>query len=311
MYGSGEPTMAGIAGRSYSPDTPTAPMKESFEAGFATASALFLSFVPKLLLAVVILVGGYFVAKLLCRILNGVLERVGFNRLVERGGVKSALERSGWEASQILSKTAFYFVMLFVLQLAFGGFGENPISTILTGIIAFLPNVFVAVVIVVLAAAFAAGAKQLISVALGALSYGRIVANAASVAILVVGITAALNQLHIAPAIVNGLFYAMLAAIVGTVIVAAGGGGIAPMRAMWERGLGRIDQEAPRIREAAQGAGERVEAKAESWKNQAKSAAQSSGNGLPATPPPRGEPEGTVEQHDEDELPAWRRERRE
>lgn len=66
------------------------------------------------------------------------------------------------------------------------------------------------------------------------------VASAASIAILVVGIPAALNQLQIAPAIVNGLFYAMLAAIVGTVIVAAGGSGIAPMRAMWERGLGRL-----------------------------------------------------------------------
>lgn len=200
---------------------------------------------------------------------------MGFNRLVERGGVKSALHRSGWEASQILSKTAFYFVMLFVLQLAFGVFGDNPISTILTGIIAFVPNTFVAVVIVVLASAMAATAKQLISVALGGSSYGRVVANAASIAILVVGIPAALNQLQIAPAIVNGLFYAMLAAIVGTVIVAAGGGGIAPMRAMWERGLGRLASEAPRVRDAAQGAGQRMEEQTESWKQPTKFAVES------------------------------------
>ena len=37
---------------------------------------------------------------------------------------------------------------------------------------------------------------------------------------------AALNQLEIAPAIVNGLFYALLIAIVGSVVVAFGGGGI-------------------------------------------------------------------------------------
>ena len=273
-------------------------MKESFEAGFAAASAIFMSFIPKLLLAAVILAVGYFVAKLACRGLNAVLERVGFNRVVERGGIKRTLDRSGWEASQILSKTVFYFIMLFVLQLAFGVFGPNPISDILTGIIAFLPNVFVAVVIVVLAAAFAAGAKQLISVALGALSYGRIVANAASVAILVVGITAALNQLQIAPAIVNGLFYAMLAAIVGTVIVAAGGGGIAPMRALWERGLGRVSEEAPRVREASEGAGERIQAKAQEWKQQAQQ----------QTPPPvsPAPPPHPLEAENSEDLPAWR-----
>jgi hypothetical protein len=243
-------------------------MRESFEAGLAQASALFLTFVPRLLLAVAIVAIGYFVGKLICRVLSRVLDRAGFNRLVERGGLKRALDHSGWEAGQILSKVVFYFVMLFVLQLAFGVFGPNPISTILTGIIAFLPNVFVAVVIVVLSAAIASAVKQITQVALGALSYGRILGNAAAVAILVVGIAAALNQLQIAPAIINGLFYALLAAVVGTIIVAVGGGGIAPMRQRWERALGRVEQEAPRIKEATTNVPERSRPRGEVWTDQ-------------------------------------------
>ena len=284
-------------------------MRESFEAGFAAASAIFMSFIPKLLLAAIIVAVGYFVAKLVCRGLSAVLHRVGFNRLVERGGVKRSLDRAGWEASDILSKTLFYFIMLFVLQMAFGVFGPNPVSDILTGIIAFLPNIFVAVIIVVLSAALAAAAKQLIQVALGALSYGNIVANAASVAILVVGITAALNQLQIAPAIVNGLFYAMLAAIVGTVIVAAGGGGIAPMRGMWERAIGRAQEEAPRLREATQGAGERVQGKAQQWKQQAQTAANESEQQPlpPVAGDVQGQNMGNAQEHvEEEDLPAWR-----
>lgn len=240
-------------------------MKESFQAGFTQASALFLTFVPRLLLAVAIIAIGYFLGKVICRVLSRVLEKVGFNRAVERGGVKRALDRSGWEASQILSKIVFYFVMLFVLQLAFGVFGPNPISDILTGIIAFMPNVFAAVVIVVIAAAFAGAAKQLIQVALSSLSYGRILASAASAAILIVGIMAALNQLQIAPAIVNGLFYAMLAAVVGTVVISVGGGGIQPMRQRWERALSRMEQEAPRIKAATSGASQRMEEQARTW----------------------------------------------
>ena len=75
-----------------------------------------------------------------------------------------------------------------------------------------------------------------------------------------VGIFAALNQLSIAPAIINGLFYALLAVVTGSAIVAIGGGGIVPMRAQWEKALGRLEQEAPRIRAEAEHAGPRIEA---------------------------------------------------
>lgn len=244
-------------------------MRESFQSGLAQGWAVLMTFVPKLLLFTAILVIGYFAGKFICKILDRVLDRVGFNRLVERGGVKRTLDRSGWDASQILSKTVLFFVMLFVLQLAFGVFGPNPVSNILTSIIAYLPNVFAAVIIVTLAAAIAAGAKQIIQVALGGLSYGRWIAGAASIAILFIGITAALNHLGVAPAIVNGLFYAVLAIIVGSTIVAVGGGGIAPMRAQWERALGRMQQEAPRIREEMARAPQRVEGETEAWKQKA------------------------------------------
>lgn len=234
-------------------------MRESFEAGFAQASALFMTFVPKLLLAVVVIVAAYFIGKMICRVLSRVLDKVGFNRLVERGGIKRALDKSGWEAGQIVSKTVFYFIMLAALQFAFGIFGPNPVSDILTRIVAFLPNVFAAMVIVVIAAAVASAVKQIVQVALGALSYGRFVASAAATAIIIVGVAAALNQIGIAPAIVNGLFYALLACVVGVTIVAVGGGGVQPMRARWEKALGKVAEEAPRIREATQGAGERMQ----------------------------------------------------
>ena len=241
-------------------------------AGLQQAWADIVLFVPKLLVFAAILVAGYFVARFLCKILNRVLERVGFDRLVERGGVKRALDRSKWDASDIVSKLLFYFVMLFALQLAFGVFGPNPVSALLTGIIAYLPNVFAAVVIIIVAAAIAAGVKQIIQAAIGGLPYGRGVALGASVAIWVIGAFAALNQLHIAPAIVNGLFYAILAVFVGSAIIAVGGGGIQPMRGQWERFLNRMQAEAPRVKAQAAGAKERIQGEMEHWKEQAEHA---------------------------------------
>ena len=240
-------------------------LSANLQAGLQSAWANLMLFAPKLLLALVVVVAGYFVAKILCKVLDKVLERVGFDRLVERGGLKRAMAKTHWDASDILAKTVFYFVMLFALQLGFGVFGPNPVSDLLTRIVAYLPNIFVASIIIVIAGAIAAAVKNIITATLGGLNYGRILATAAAVTIWVVGIFAALNQLQIAPEIVNGLFYAILAAAVGSLIVAVGGGGIVPMRRMWERAMGRIEEEAPRIKAEANAARQRLEATGVSW----------------------------------------------
>jgi hypothetical protein len=221
------------------------------EGGLERAWEEIITFVPKLLGFLLILGIGFFVAKAIEKLLDRLLERVGFDRLVERGGLRTMLARSSLDASSILARIVFYVAFLFVLQLAFGVFGPNPISDLLEGIIAFLPKLFVAIVIVVITAAIAAGAKTLVESLLGGLSYGRTLAMIASAAIWVIGIAAALNQIEIAPEIVNGLFYAMLALIVGVGIVAIGGGGIQPMRERWQRTLSRMDAEAPRLRAEA------------------------------------------------------------
>jgi hypothetical protein len=68
---------------------------------------------------------------------------------------------------------------------------------------------------------------------------------------LVVGIFAALNQLEIAPAIVNGLYYAILAIIVGSAIVAVGGGGIQTMRKYWEQASSGVERKGSEVKQNA------------------------------------------------------------
>ena len=91
------------------------------------------AFVPKFAVFLLILIVGYLIAKAIAKILSKVLTRVGFDRLVERGGVKRALDRSSYDASGFLAKIVYYAIMLFVLSTAFGVFGSNPISDYLRG----------------------------------------------------------------------------------------------------------------------------------------------------------------------------------
>ncbi len=206
-----------------------------------------LLFVPKALAFVAILVVGWLIAKAVRKVVDKILERIGFDRVVERGGVQAALARSKYDASDIVAKIAYYAIMLFTLQLAFGIFGPNPISALITGVIAWLPRAFVAIIIVVVASAIAKGVKDLIAGALGGLSYGRILASIASVFVLGLGIIAALNQIGVATTVTTPILVTVLAIIAGVTIVGVGGGMIKPMQQRWEGWLQRAEQETQAI----------------------------------------------------------------
>ncbi|MEO6712141.1 MAG: hypothetical protein ABIM89_01785 [Mycobacteriales bacterium] len=234
-----------------------------YEAGVENAWSTFMEAVPKVLAFLVILVVGFLVAKAVGKAVTKLLQRANFDRFVQRGVVRHARSRSRYDASQIAGKLAYYAGALLTLVLAFGVFGgDNAVSQMLDGVVAFIPKLVVAIVIVLIAAAVASWVKDIVSSALGGLSYGGLLATIASGAILVTGIFMALTQLEIAPAIVTGLYYAVLAALVGVTIVAVGGGGIAPMRARWERALSTVDAEAPKVKELARAAKEQRAAEA-------------------------------------------------
>jgi hypothetical protein len=244
-----------------------------------SALASVFQFVPKLALFLVILIVGLIVASLIAKALTKLLRRVGFDRLVERGGVKKALEKSQLDAAAIIAKILYWTLVLFVLQFAFGVFGPNPVSDLLAAIIAFLPRVIVAIIIVIITAALAAGAKALIQNTLGGLSYGKILANVVSIFILFIGIIAALNQVKIATTVTTPILIAVLAIFAGVIIVGAGGGLIKPMQQRWETILNRAAEEAPNVKQQADAAPSVAE-----QAQQAKAKVQGATNPNPQTP---------------------------
>jgi len=228
------------------------PLAVDFQSGVSSAWSNVITFVPKLAAALLIIVAGYLIAKVVAGVLNKVLERVGFDRAIERGGIKQALARSRYDPSDIVAKLAFWLIFLVALQIAFGVFGPNPVSDLLQGLIAYLPNVLVAILIVVIAAAIAKAVTDLLSSLLASVSGGQLMAKGAGIAILVFAAFAALDQLKIAPRIVTGLWYAILAVVVGSAVVAIGGGGIKTMQRYWERATTKAEQRVPEFTQQAQ-----------------------------------------------------------
>jgi hypothetical protein len=211
-----------------------------YEGGLEEAWRDVVTFAPKLLGFFIILLIGYFVAKALSKVVDTLLEKVGLDGLVERGSLKQAFERNKTEPSDIIGVIVFWLVFLIALQIAFGIWGPNPISDLLEGLIAYLPSLIVAVVILVIAAVLAKVITDILEPLLAPVRGGSIIAKGAGMAVLVVGVFAALDQLKVAPNIVNGLFYALLILVVGSAVIAFGVGGIPVARRyleQWSHGM--------------------------------------------------------------------------
>jgi Conserved TM helix len=204
--------------------------------------------IPKLVVFIIILIIGWLVAKVIQRATAMILRRLNFDRVTERGVVGDALRRGRYDAAGLLAKLVYYAILLVTLELAFSVFGRNPVSDVLRSIVAWLPRLAVAVIIVIIASAIAHGVRDLLDGALGGLSYGRLIANLASIFIIALGIIAALNQVGIATTVTTPVLIAVLATIGAILAIGIGGGMVRPMQQRWERWLTHAEREAASAR---------------------------------------------------------------
>ncbi|HEY3463638.1 MAG TPA: hypothetical protein VGL47_00775, partial [Amycolatopsis sp.] len=164
------------------------------------------------------------------------------------------------DATGILVKLVYYFVLLIALQLAFGVFGPtNPVSQLLNDIIAFLPRIVVALVLVVVAAAIAKVVRDMVASALSGRGAARPLSLAAYWLIMAFGIIAALGQVNIATAITGPVLIAVLATIGGVIVVGFGGGLIKPAQDRWRGWMANMEHqlETPKQRTGEMGTSER------------------------------------------------------
>jgi hypothetical protein len=228
------------------------PMAIDWDGIFSNSINQVFAFVPNLVVFLVILFVGWLIAKAVSKFLGIVLERVGFTTLLSKAGADNALASASINPVDIITKLAYYFILLIALQLALSAFGpSNPVSAIVDDIIAWLPKAFVAIVIVVVAAAVANAVRDIMSAALGGLSYGALLAKIVGGFIIALGVIAALNQVGIGLSVTLPVLITVLATIGGILVVGVGGGLISPMRSRWESWLGQIEADTRSARPTA------------------------------------------------------------
>jgi hypothetical protein len=209
--------------------------------------------IPKILLFLVVLVIGWIIARVVMQAVVMLLKKVKFDNFAQRGMVGEALGRSPYDATGLIGKVVYYMLLLVTLQLAFGVFGTNPVSTMLNAVVGWLPKAIVAIVLIVIGSAIAKVVKDLITATIGGLSYGRFLANLASIAIIALFAIAALTQVGIASSVTQPLLFTVLATVGAILAIGVGGGLIRPMQSRWERMLTAAEDETRNVTAYQQG----------------------------------------------------------
>ena len=194
-----------------------------------TALMNLLGFLPALIGAILILILGWIVSGILAGLVERGLKAVGFERAAETTGIAGFVRQagSGWTASKIVAEIVKWFIRLIAIQAAASVLGLAQISQAINAVLLWLPNLVVALVIIVVAALvanFVAGIVRGSASEMGFSAPG-LLANIARYAIITFAVVAAINQLGIAPTVVNTLFIGTVGAVALAVGLAFGLGG--------------------------------------------------------------------------------------
>ena len=108
-------------------------------------------FLPKFLAALVLLLAGWLLARLLRAAVRRALEAFGFGRMAEKSGIEALLRQGGVELSmaQIISGVVFWLVILIVAVSAANSLGLDTVAALINRVVLYLPNVVVAILVLV------------------------------------------------------------------------------------------------------------------------------------------------------------------
>jgi hypothetical protein len=199
----------------------------SFDAGQSLQNAFteFVAFLPNLIGALLLLVLGYFVAKVLEGVAEKALQRAGFDRAIHREPTGQWIRRVIPRPSSLAGSIVFWVIFLGAISIAVDVLGIAALENLVAAVYGYLPNVLAALLIFIVAVAVAAGIATLAQRLLGDTSLGRIVSVAAPIVVFAIATFMILDQLKIAQTIVTITYAGLIGALALGSALAFGLGG--------------------------------------------------------------------------------------
>ena len=235
---------------------------ETVMASMTGAFAVLFTIIPRLLAFIVIVAVGWFLSGLVAKGVRALLGALRFDEIARRTGIAEFIEQmnSDADASGILASAAKWLVRVVVLLVAFGALGLPAVGDVLRQFVLWLPNLIVALVVLVLGGLAARALGNLVRGTAGEAGFSNpdTLATVSRVVVWAFAIVVAVNQIGIATSLVNTLFMGVVGAAALAAGLAFGLGGRDMAARTLERWSGQLDEAKPKLREAKARAGERA-----------------------------------------------------
>ena len=189
----------------------------------------FLSFMPNLIGAIIVLLIGWFIADWVGKVVTEILRKLKFDKVFERTQWQDALEKADFKVSvsHFIGELVQWVLMIVFLLVFVEILGSRQLAVLLNKIINWLPNLIVVVSIFVITVIIADFIKKIIQafVEKAKVSHAQFVGSIVQGSIWVFAVFAILTQLGIAKALIEILFTGIVALVVISCGIAFGLGG--------------------------------------------------------------------------------------
>ncbi len=188
-----------------------------------------MAFLPVFVSAVVVFLIGWLVAAVLAKVVQQIVKGLRIDQLFEQMGVGRALARGGLnlDTGRFIGEVVKWFVIVAFLLAASDILQLNDFNDFLKSVLDYIPNIVVAVLILLAGAMLANFLERSVeaSVAAAELKSGKFLGAVTRWAVWVFAILAALVQLNVAAGLLQTLFMGVVGAFALAVGLAFGLGG--------------------------------------------------------------------------------------
>ncbi|MBM3908627.1 MAG: hypothetical protein FJ363_11215 [Gemmatimonadetes bacterium] len=176
--------------------------------------AEFWDYIPALFGAVVVLLAGYLLAKLVQKAAARLLRRLHLNDVLKKGGVVP-LDRVGAHLNPTLAiaNLLFWLVMFSALLLAANALGFESLASLFSELVGYVPSVVAAVVIIIVGIVLGDFVGGLISASTISLHGGPTLARVGKGGVVLLAVFMSLQELGVATEIVTTAFAIIFGAI--------------------------------------------------------------------------------------------------
>jgi len=202
---------------------------EVVTASLQTLWAGFIGFLPSLLGAIIVFIIGWIIAVLLGKLAAQIIKTLRVDQVLEKMGFKKSFERANLklDSSKFFGELVRWFFIIVFLMAATDILGLYQVTEFLRRVLLYIPQLIVAVLILLTAVLIANFMQKLVKASVDAAGFGasNFLATLTKWSILVFAGLAALLQLGIVPSLIQTIFTGVIAALVIAAGLAFGLGG--------------------------------------------------------------------------------------